>query len=306
MRVAVMGAGAVGGYFGARLAEAGADVTFMARGEHLRAMQRHGLRITSVRGDLAIHGRFAAGPDGAGPADLVLLAVKSQDTDAAARALTPLVGRATPILSLQNGVDNAECVARLWGADRSVAGVAYITTRVAAPGVIEHSGGGQIILGATQPGGLATARAAHAILAEARIPCELSAHIGEALWKKLAWNAPFCALACLLRMTVGEILASPGLDGLVRACIEEVREAAAGRGVALPASTAQDLITVSAALRDVKPSMLHDLEAGKPLEHEALNGVVVRALQQVGRRAPVNELLYASLARLDQELRARR
>jgi len=301
-----MGAGAVGGYFGARLAAAGNDVTFVARGEHLRAMERDGLRIASVQGDLAIGGRFAAAAGTAGPADLVLLAVKSQDTDTAARALAPLIERDTAILSLQNGVDNAERVARLWGADRSLAGVAHISARVAAPGVIEHTGGGEIVLGATQPGGGEKARAAHAILAKAGVPCELSAHIQEALWKKLAWNAPFCALACLLRMTVGEILASPALDGLVRACVEEVREAAACRGVMLPPTTAQDAITVSAALRDVKPSMLQDLEAGKPLEHEALNGVVVRTLQHAGRRAPISELLYASLCRLDGELRTRR
>lgn len=306
MRVAVMGAGAVGGYFGARAAAAGMDVAFIARGEHLRAMRRHGLRIRSVQGNLEIHSEFVSSSDRIAPVDLVLLAVKSQDTEEAARSLAPFMGGATAVLSLQNGVDNADKIARLWGGDRTLAGVAYISARIAAPGVIEHSGGGRIVLGSLHEGGREAARTVHAMLAQAKISCHVSPDIGEVLWRKLAWNAPFCALSCLLRMTVGDILRSAPLEALVRGCIEEVREAAQCRGLELPSSTAHEVLRSSAVLRDVKPSMLHDLEAGKPLEHEALNGMVVRVLQQSGKRAPINELLYAALTHLDRDLRARR
>jgi len=306
MRIAVMGAGAVGGYFGARLAASGIDVTFVARGQHLMTMRRDGLRVKSIRGDLEIHSEFAASSDQIAPVDLVLFAVKSQDTEEAARALAPFMARSTAVLSLQNGVDNADKIARLWGGDRSLAGVAYISARMSAPGVIEHSGGGRIVLGSLHAGGQQNARTVDAILAQARIPCEVRSDIREVLWRKLAWNAPFCALSCLLHMTVGDILGTASLEALVRACIDEVRDAARCRGIELPPSTAQEALSASASLRDVKPSMLQDLEAGKPLEHEALNGIVVKILQQSGKRAPINEILYTALKHIDRDLRAKR
>lgn len=305
MRVAVVGAGAVGGYFGARMAASGVDVTFIARGEHLKAMQKNGLRIRSVQEDLEIHSAFISSSGQIAPVDLVLLAVKSQDTEEAARSLAPFMGPNTTVLSLQNGVDNTDKIARLWGNDRSLAGVAYISARISSPGVIEHSGGGRIVLGSPHAGGQENVRTVYSILAQAKISCDMSSDIREVLWKKLAWNAPFCALSCLLHMTVGDILGSPSLEALVRGCVDEVRDAARCRGIDLPPSTAQDVLSSSATLRNVKPSMLQDLEAGKPLEHEALNGIVVRILQQSGKRAPINEILYSALKHIDQDLRAK-
>ena len=305
MRVAVMGAGAVGGYFGARLAASDIDVTFIARGEHLKAMRENGLRIKSIQGDLEIFANFASGSDQIIPVDLVLFAVKSQDTEAAARSLAPFMGQKTAILSLQNGVDNTDKIARLWGGDRSLAGVAYIAARVFAPGIIEHSGGGRIILGALHAGGQENARNAHSILTRAKISCDISSDIRADLWKKLAWNAPFCALSCLLHMTVGDISGSPSLEAVIRGCIEEVREAARCVGVDLASSTAQEALSFSTTLRNFKPSMLQDREAGKSLEHEALNGIVVKILQQSGKRAPINEILYGALRYIDQDLRVK-
>ena len=300
-----MGAGAVGGYFGARIAASGMDVTFIARGEHLKAMRRNGLRIKSIQGDLDIYSEFISSSERIAPVDLVLLAVKSQDTEEAARSLAPFMGRKTAVLSLQNGVDNTDKIARLWGGDRSLAGVAYISARISAPGVIEHSGGGRIVLGSRHAGGQENIRTAHSILTRAKISCEISSDIGEVLWKKLAWNAPFCALSCLLHMTVGDVLGSASLEALVRGCIDEVREAARCRGIDLPPSTAQEALSFSIPLRNVKPSMLQDLEAGKPLEHEALNGIVVKILQRSGKRAPINEILYTALKHIDDDLRAK-
>jgi 2-dehydropantoate 2-reductase len=305
MRVAVMGAGAVGGYFGARVAASGVDVTFIARGEHLKAMQKNGLRIKSIQGNLEIHSEFISSSDQIAPVDLVLFAVKSQDTEEAARSLAPFMGRKTAVLSLQNGVDNTDKIARLWGGGRSLAGVAYIAARVSAPGMIEHNGAGRIVLGSLHTGGQENARSVHSILARAQIPCDISSDIRAELWKKLAWNAPFCALSCLLHMTVGDILGSASLKAMVRGCIEEVRDAALCRGIDLLPSTAQEALSFSTTLRDVKPSMLQDLEAGKPLEHEALNGIVVKILQQSGKRAPINEILYAALKYIDQDLRVK-
>jgi 2-dehydropantoate 2-reductase len=300
-----MGAGAVGGYFGARLAAAGHDVSFIARGEHLRAMQKSGLRIKSILGDLEIHSTFVSSSDQIAPVDLILLAVKSQDTEVAAKSLTSFMGPRTTVLSLQNGVDNAEKIARLWGSGRTLAAVAYIVARVSAPGTIEHSAGGRLVLGSVDEGGQEYARAAHSTFAAAHIFCDISSDIRTVLWKKLAWNSPFCALSCLLRMKVGELLGLASLEAIVRSCIEEVRDAARCRGVDLPASLAQEALSFSTTLRDAKPSMLQDLEAGKPLEYEALNGIVVKILQQAGKRAPLNEIFYTALKQIDRELRAK-
>jgi 2-dehydropantoate 2-reductase len=300
-----MGAGAVGGYFGARLAAAGHDVSFIARGEHLRAMQKSGLRIKSILGNVEIGSTFVSSSDQIAPVDLVMLAVKSQDTEIAAKSLASFMGAKTIVLSLQNGVDNAEKIARLWGSGRTLAAVAYIVARVSMPGTIEHSAGGRIVLGSIDEAGQECACAAYSAFAAAHIFCDISSDIRTVLWTKLAWNSPFCALSCLLRMKVGELLDLPSLEAIVRSCIEEVRDAARCRGVELSASIADEALSFSRTLKDAKPSMLQDLEAGKPLEHEALNGSVVKILQQAGKRAPLNEIFYAALKQIDRDLRAK-
>jgi 2-dehydropantoate 2-reductase len=305
MRIAVMGAGAVGGYFGARLAASGLDVSFVARGEHLRSMQKHGLRVKSIQGDLEIHSRFTSNPEDVGPVGLILFSVKSADTEEAAKSLAPLMSGKTTVLCLQNGVDNPEKIARLWGADRTLASVVYIAAAVREPGVIEHSAGGRIVLGSLDAPGQESARNVQSILARSHVPCDVSSEIRTVLWRKLAWNSPFCALSCLLRMMVGEIMASDSLKHLIEGCIEEVRDAARCRGIDLPPSIVQDTLGFSRSLGDVKPSMLQDLEAGKPLEHEALNGIVVKILHQAGKRAPINEIFYTALKYMDHDLRAK-
>lgn len=298
IRIAVMGAGAVGGYFGARLAAAGQNVAFIARGGHLESMRRGGLRVKSIQGNLCIRSLFTSSSEEVGPRDLILLCVKSYDTEEAAKKLEPMMGEKTVVLSLQNGVDNPEKIAKLWGVDRTLAGVADIAARVPEPGMIEHSASGRIFLGPLQESGRETAGDVEAVLTGAKIPCQVSRDIQTTLWKKLAWNAPFCALSCLLRMTVGEIVAAESLWSLITSCIEEVRDAARCQGIELPPSTAEETLGISRfsrSLKDVKPSMLQDLEAGKPLEYEALNGIIVKLLHGAGKRAPINEIFYTAL-----------
>ncbi|MCE3242889.1 MAG: putative 2-dehydropantoate 2-reductase (Ketopantoate reductase) reductase, partial [Deltaproteobacteria bacterium] len=148
MRIAVMGTGAVGGYFGAKLAAAGDDVVFIARQRHLPGLRRNGLRIESFNGDLHVrNGLFTDSPADAGMVDLVLFCVKSYDTTEAAAALAPMISKQTAILSLQNGIDNPDKIAGFWGTERTLAGVVYIGAQVSAPGVIQHSSGGKIVLG---------------------------------------------------------------------------------------------------------------------------------------------------------------
>jgi 2-dehydropantoate 2-reductase len=303
MRIAVMGAGAVGGYFGARLAATGHEVAFIARGKHFEAMRRDGLKVKSTQGDLHIQSLFASDPEEIGPVDLILFCVKSYDTQEAAAKLTSLVGPETIVLSLQNGVDNPEKIARLWGRNRTLAGVVYIGARVSAPGMIEHIAAGRIAMGELDGGAGERTSSVHRLLSAAGIPCAISTEIRKVMWGKLVWNAPFCAISCLTRATVTEILESDLLRKLAVDCMEEVREAARYQGIDLGPSIVAETLSLSQGLGDFKPSMLQDLEAGKPLEHEAFNGVVVNSLREAGKEAPINRTFYATLKFLDQKIR---
>ncbi|MGH7845497.1 MAG: ketopantoate reductase family protein [Candidatus Binatia bacterium] len=305
MRVAVMGAGAVGSYFGAKLAAAGFDVAFIARGKHLDAMRRDGLKIKSITGDLHIRSCFAAEAMEVGAVDVILFAVKTYDTELAATQLQPLIGTSTVILTLQNGVDSPAKLARLWGRERVRAGVIYIAAQLAAPGITEHSSAGRIVLGELAGTVDAVTRRLRESFTRAQVPCEISTEIGKAMWEKLVWNAPFCALACLLQAPVNTILESESLTQLAINCMEEVKEAAHCHGIDLDPSIVERTLSFSRGLGDFKPSMLQDLENGKPLEHEAFNGIVLKTLRRHGRPAPVNETFYATLKFLDQRNRQR-
>jgi 2-dehydropantoate 2-reductase len=304
VRIVVMGAGAVGGYFGAKLCAAGHPMVFIARGQHLDALRHSGLRVHGTSGELHIENAlFTADPVRAGSADLILLCVKSYDTEAALEALQPVVGQETAILSLQNGIDNSDKIAQRFGAERTIAGVVYVGAQVVAPGVIEHSSGGRIIFGAASGGASAAAKKAYAALTAAAIPAQMSVNIETALWRKLLWNAPFCAISCLTRATVRNIVESESLSKLVVDCMEEVRQAAQTRNVDLPAHWIGEVFDFSKTLGDFKPSMLQDQEAGKPLEYEAFNGIVVKLLDAAGKQAPVNRVFYGALEYLDKKNR---
>jgi 2-dehydropantoate 2-reductase len=304
MRIAVMGTGAVGGYFGAKLAAAGDDVVFITRPRHLPTLRRNGLRVESSTGDVHVRNAlFTDSPADAGMVDLVLFCVKSYDTTEAAGALAPMISKQTAILSLQNGIDNPDKIAGFWGTERTLAGVVYIGAQVSAAGVIQHSSGGKIVLGpiSGHPGD--TAHRVEQRLSRAAIPCAISAAIEQVQWAKLLWNAPFCAVSCLTRSTVREIVESEALTKLIRDCMTEVQAAAHTRGIDLKTELFDQTLAFSTGLGDFKPSMLQDFEAGKPLEYDALNGIVVRLLEQAGEQAPVNRVFHATLSFLDKKLR---
>ncbi|MGE5217193.1 MAG: ketopantoate reductase family protein [Chloroflexota bacterium] len=304
MHIAVMGSGAVGGYFGAKLAEAGHQVVFIARGAHLEAMRRAGLRILSPDGNRHIQtAAFVASAAEVSAVDLVLFCVKSYDTEAAAAALGPLIGAGTLILSLQNGVDNPTKLAGLWGGERILAGVAYVGAQLEAPGVIRHSSGGKIIFGPLD-GAINTAvNGIERALSTAGITCAISGNIQNVQWAKLLWNAPFCAISALARVHTQQIVESETLTQLALDCMAEVRAAALVQGVELAAALFAETIAFSRGLGPFKPSMLQDLEAGKALEYEAFNGIVVQLLEQAGQPAPINRTFYALLRQLNENIR---
>jgi len=302
-----MGAGAVGGYFGARLAGASNDVAFIARGPHLAALRRQGLTLESPQGNLHIRDAlFTDDLSQVGVVDLVLFCVKSYDTEATADKLASLIGDRTIILSLQNGVDNADKIAQRWGHKRTLAGVVYIGSQLLQPGKIKHSSGGRIVFGELDGQVHESTQAVERVLSSAQISCEVSRAIRNIQWRKLLWNAPFCAISCLTRTNVKEIVESESLTKLALDCMTEVREAAQAQAIDLDPALFEETLNFSKSLGDFKPSMLQDLEAGKPLEYEAFNGIVVGLLDRIGKQAPTNQVFYGALKYLDKKIRTER
>src|SRR5262245_17002708 len=299
MRILVYGAGAVGGYFGARLALGGHDVTFGARGENLAALRRQGLSVRLPTGETLriIPARAVGDPAEASPAELILVTVKSYDTPAAA-ALRPVVGPETVLLSLQNGIENEDILARLLGLPPLMVALTRIGVELVEPATVAYSGRGTILFG--EPDGRETPRARRVAEAfsAAAVPHQLRRDILVAAWEKLAWNAGFNAVSALTQASVAELLAQPGSHELVVQAMEEVDAVATARGIAVRrARTAAVLADSVTGLPDFATSMLQDLRRGRRLEHDALNGAVVRAAAAAGVPVPVNRLLVALLAR---------
>jgi 2-dehydropantoate 2-reductase len=301
MRILVHGAGAVGGYFGALLARGGHEVWVVARGANLAALNADGLTVRLDGETLRVRPAGAvAEPAEAPHADLVLVCVKSYDTSAAGRALRPAVGPDTIVLSLQNGVENEELLADALGVGPLMVALTRIGVELVAPATIAYSGRGTIVFG--EPDGRETARArrAAAAFAAAGVPHELRRDVLVAAWEKLAWNAGFNSVTALTRATVAEVLAQPGTRDLIVAAMEEVDAVATARGIPVrrrrTAAVVEDSVR---GLPDFLTSMLQDVLRGRRLEHDAINGAVVRAGARAGVPVPVNRALLALLAGLD-------
>jgi len=304
MHVLVYGTGAVGGYFGALLARGGHDVTFVARGTNLEALRRDGLRVLlgGPEQTIRVHpARAVEHPADAPRADLVLVCVKSYDTPAAADALRPAVDRDTVLLSLQNGVENEAILAGRLGLPPLMVGLTRIGVELTAPATVFYSGRGEIIFG--EPDGSESPRARRLAdtLAAAGVPYQLRRDILVSAWEKLAWNAGFNAVSTLTDATVREILAHPGARDLVVQVMEEVDATATALGIPVRRWRTQSVLDDSlGGLPDFPTSMLQDRRRGRRLEHDAINGAVVRAAARAGVAVPANRTLLALLDRLDQ------
>lgn len=303
MRVVVYGAGAVGGYFGARLALGGADVTLVARGANLEALAARGLVLRFPDRTVTVPVRAVAAPEGP-PAEVVLVCVKSYDTPAAAAALRAAVGPDTIVLSLQNGIENEAVLAAGLGLPPLMVGLTRIGVELTAPGEVTYSGRGTIVFG--EPDGRVSVRAGRlaAALAAADVPHQLRPDVLVAAWEKLAWNAGFNAVTTLTQATVAEALADPGTSDLIVRVIAEVDAVATAHGVPVRRARIDDVLRDSVdGLPDFPTSMLQDLRRGKRLEHDAITGAVVRHAAQAGVPVPLNRTLLALLARLDPHAR---
>lgn len=298
MDIVVMGAGAVGGYMGARLAQAGHRVTFVARGPHLEALRSRGLTLSSTLGDARLPTVAAVGdPAEAGRADLVLFTVKAQDSQDAARRLAPVVGEGTRVLTLQNGVEGVSLLERSFGRERTWGGVAYIEAVVSAPGVITHkSPFARVVFG---PLADRDDRAEEALAAflEAGIDATLEPAPLQAVWRKWILICAFSGLTALTRMPIGSVLGHPDTRELLRRAMAEVAALADASGVGLPDGVVDATMgTVSNTFQpSMTSSLAQDLAAGKPLELEALNGAASRLGRELGVATPVNDFIYAAL-----------
>lgn len=298
MRIAVMGSGGTGGYFGGLLARAGEDVTFIARGNHLAALRTQGLTIRSrLAGDFTLPVRATDNPDEVGPVDLVLFCVKTYDTDAAVELSRSLVGPATVVLPLQNGIDAAERLERVLGREHVIGGVALITSSVTAPGTVTQTGGaGKIILGELAGGGSARTERLQQTFERAGIPAQVHPDIQIAIWEKFVFICAFGGITALTRLPIGPILASEACRELFEGVMREVAQVARARGVAVPGDSVERALTLAASFEPwARGSLYHDLESGRRLELDALNGTVVRLARESGCATPFNFAVYAAL-----------
>ena len=312
MRVAVIGSGGVGGYVGGRLAQAGHEVAFLARGAHLDALRANGLRVRSTDGDFDIPSVTATDqPEGLGPADLFLLTVKTYDTEAAAASLKPLLTPGATVLTLQNGIDNHEIIDRVLGDGVALAGTIRIETSIAEPGVISHPSKGAITrfgeLGPDGTTGSQSARveALRVAFADAKLNVAVPDDMRAELWDKFIFLVPFAGLTTLIRGPIGEILASPELTETLRQLLTEAVAVAKAEGVDFGEGAAEKRLGWMRRLHpEMKSSLQRDLERGKPLEIDALAGALARLGAKHGIPTPVTSAVNAVLALEDRRARA--
>ena len=297
MKIAAMAAGGVGGYFGARLQQAGHEVTFFARGRHLAALQESGLTVESEHGNARLKVRVLEDPAQAGVVDVVLFAVKLWDTESAAERLRPLVGAHTVVIPFQNGVESAERLRKFLPEPAVMGGSAYIATRIKAPGIIEHTGQ----MARLQFGPLVASQqpAAEAFLAACRqagVQAEIPADIVRASWEKFVFLVGLSSATAVSRAALGTVRSDPDLRWLFEQAMRETWRVGRARGVKLADDFVEQRLAFADTLHaDMKASLLHDLEHGGRLEAPWLCGGVARMAAELGLEAPVNRTVYGAL-----------
>jgi len=307
MHIAVFGAGAVGGYFGGRLAQAGQHVTFIARGEHLRAVQRDGLHLRSVEGDVHIDPvRATDDPSAVDPTDVILVAVKAWQVPDAARAMRPMMGSKTFVVPLENGVEAPSQLAEMLGEERVIGGMCKIISAVAEPGHIHHRGISPIIAFGELDGRRSerAERLLEAFADTEGVTAAIPPDIRTAMWEKFLFIAPFSGLGAVTRSPIGNLRSLPETRTMLEEAMREIIILARSQGIHLE----DDAVDNAMAFVDSLPaqgtaSMQRDVVAGRPSELEAQNGAVVRLAREAGLAAPTHRFIYTAL--LPQELAAR-
>lgn len=298
MRIAVVGAGGVGGAFGAALAKAGGDVTFIARGAHLQAMREHGLKVVGGRGETHLVPTQATDdPATVGPVDLVLFCVKLWDVESAGEAIRPLVGPNTGVIPFQNGIDAHERLLPILGAAHVMGGVAQISATIEAPGVIRQTGSFmRLVFGELDGRITPRGEALLALCRKAGFDATLSEQIVVELWLKFILLATNSGITALTRRPIGELRDDPDIAPYIRSGVEEVVAVARARGVALPEGTLERIMKFTAtAPAAMRASMAVDLIRGNRIELPWLSGKVAALGRELGVPTPTHSLIYAAL-----------
>lgn len=307
MRIAIFGSGGVGGYFGGRLAQAGEDVHFIARGAHLAAMRDRGLRVSSIAGDFEVRPVQATDdPASIGPVDLVLLAVKAWQIEEAARAMQPLIGNDTMVVPLENGVEAPEELAAVLGARHAMGGLCRILAYLTGPGEIRHAAiDPSIEFGELDGRRSERAESLRQVFDRAEgMKATIPPDIRSAMWSKFLFIAPVSGLGAVTRAPIGVTRAMPETRRLLVEALEEIVTLAGAVGVSLPSDAVQKTLAFTDAIpSDGTSSMQRDMMEGRPSELEAQVGAVVRLAERAGVDVPVHRFFLAAL--LPQERRAR-
>lgn len=301
MRILIAGTGGVGGFFGACLARAGHDVVFLARGTNLAALQSSGITVESTDGDFHLS-RITAVERVAGldPVALVLVTVKSYDTAAIARQIAPVVDEHTVVLSLQNGIENESLLASVLDLPPLMGAMTEIGAELVSPGVVRHVAEGTIFFGEMTGHESPRGRALAELFTAAGVRHRLSLEMPLRLWTKLAWNAAHNAVTAITHTTAGAAAGIPATADVLRAAMHEVVAVARAQGILLDPAHVDAVVERSRRnLGGLRTSMLQDLERGRRLEHDAINGAVIRFGETIGVPTPVNRTLYGLLAALD-------
>jgi 2-dehydropantoate 2-reductase len=309
LRIAIFGAGAVGGYYGTRLAQAGHSVSLVARGAHLEAIRESGLRLESVVGDAILHPTHVTDrPEEIGEVEWVICGVKSWQLSAAARAMAPLVGESGSVLPLQNGVEAADVIGAELGAERVVGGTTWILSEVAAPGLIRHSGAEpRIVLGELAGGSSPRVEALAEALRGAGVRAEVAPRVSVDIWSKFLFIASVSGVGAVARQPLGAWRGVPQTRALLRAAIEEAAAVARARGVPLPG----EIVDETLAFVDRLPphstaSMQRDIQEGRPSELDAQSGALVRLARESGVEVPAHAFIEAALRPSEDRARALR
>lgn len=307
MKILIAGSGGVGGYYGGLLAQSGNEVTFLARGEHLKALRERGLQVKSVHGDFTVFPAQATDtPAEAGVVDLILFCTKTYDTETVAQSLRPCVGPETAIISLQNGVDAAERIGAILGMEHMLGGATWISSAVEAPGVIrQFSQFRRIVFGELNGQISPRAQAIHQTLSASGATVELSTNILSVLWAKFVFIAAVSGISSLTRLEMGEFRSVPETRALLTALMREVEALARAQNIPLDTDVVEKALAfVDAAAPNIKSSMQRDVESGRRTELESMIGVICRKGREWNVPTPVADFVYAAL--LPIELKAQR
>ena len=298
MKIAVMGAGAIGGYFGGRLAKAGFDVSFIARGAHLDVIRKNGLKVLSPLGDFTIHpATVTDDPAEVGPVDVILFMVKNYDTLQAAEQIRPLVGPDTAIIPFQNGVEARAMLSNVLGARHVLGGVAFIPASIQEPGVIKHNAElAKLVFGEFDKQITPRALSFLDALEKAGVTGEIPADISMVLWSKLMFLTSISAINCITRQPIGLVQSDEETIALYMDALREVAAVAAAHGVSLgEEAIANNMALAQSFPPNNKTSMFQDLEAGRRLEIDYLSGAVVRLGREKGIETPIHRTAWVAI-----------